>query len=87
MAERREPVEPGDVVGCRIFFVDGNTWIIECDYVEINRIVDELLIFEGKVIKGRFNLNKIAGYQVIRASEKPDIGTLFEKFKMSCGED
>lgn len=87
MAERREPIEPGDIVGCRIFFADGNTWIIECDHVEINRLVDEVIIFEGQAIKARFNTNRIAGHQVIRASEKPDIGALYEKFKMSCGED
>ena len=87
MAERREPIEPGDVVGCRIFFADGNTWIIECDHIEINRLVDEVIIFEGQAIKARFNINKIAGHQIIRASEKPDISTLYEKFKMSCGED
>ena len=53
----------------KIYYKDGTKTIILCDKVELNRIVDELLIFKNDVIIGRFTITCIAGY-IIEESEE-----------------
>ena len=52
-----------------VYYKDGSTSRIECDKVELNRIVDELLIFKNDIIIGRFTITCIAGY-IIKESEE-----------------
>lgn len=62
MANKKIEVNPDHIEAIRIYFKDGNYIRLECDDVEINRLMDELLIFEGGCVKARFYTHQIAGY-------------------------
>lgn len=53
-----------------IYYKDGHTSKIECDKVDLNRIVDELLIFKDDIIIGRFTITCIAGYIIEESVNK-----------------
>ena len=46
--------------------------IIYCDKVELNRIVDELIIFKNDIIIGRFTITCIAGYTIEDVTESEE---------------
>lgn len=54
----------------KIYYKDGTTSKILCDNVELNRIVDELLIFKDDIIIGRFTTTSIAGYTINESEEQ-----------------
>ena len=61
----QERIDP-HTIGIKVYFDHGYSEIIPCDSIEINRIVDEILIFQNNFLKGRFNISKIAGYIVCK---------------------
>lgn len=62
MANKKIEVNPDHIEAIRIFFKDGNYIRLACDDVEVNRLMDELLIFEGGCVKARFYTHQISGY-------------------------
>ena len=46
MANKKIEVNPEHIEAIRIYFKDGNYIRLECDDVEINRLMDEILIYE-----------------------------------------
>ena len=77
MANKKIEVNPDHIEAIRIYFKDGNYIRLECDDVEINRLMDELLIFEAGCVKARFYTNQIAGYYLEDHLE----------YTMACEED
>lgn len=56
----------------RIYYKDGTSSIIYHDKVELNRIVDELIIFKNDIIIGRFTITCIAGYTIEDVTESEE---------------
>lgn len=77
MVNKKIEVNPDHIEAIRIYFKDGNYIRLECDDVEINRLMDELLIYEGGCVKARFYTHQIAGYYLEDYIE----------YSMACEED
>lgn len=77
MANKKIEVNPEHIEAIRIYFKDGNYIRLECDDVEINRLMDELLIYESGCVKARFYTHQIAGYYLEDYIE----------YSMACEED
>lgn len=79
MGVRREEKLSDKIGAVRVFFRDGSYKEISATDIEVNRLVDEIIIWCGIHVKAKFYTHNIAGYEVLTEAEGYAV--------IACGDD
>lgn len=70
MGVKKKEMDPENIDRVRIFFRDGHNITVTADEIELNRMVDELVIYDKGYVRARFYTHQIAGYQILSYESK-----------------
>ena len=81
--ERMREISEREITGVKVYMPTG-TIELPATNVENDRMVDEVIIYEGNVVTAIFYFRNIFGYEVIRERNEFRIDPALSGFK--CGE-